>query len=68
MIFGEGLIMKGMLYKQLVSVAAVFSVVISMFAITPLEVSATTANLEGIQYQFSKDCKYVLEKRRLRQT
>lgn len=53
--------MKGKLYKQLVSVAAVFSVVISMFAITPLEVSATTANLEGIQYQFSKDCKYVLE-------
>ena len=53
--------MKGKLYKQLISVGAILSVVISMFAITPLEVSATTANLEGIQYQFSKDCKYVLE-------
>lgn len=53
--------MKGKFFKRLVSVAAVLSVVISMFAITPIEVCATTANLEGIQYQFSKDCKYVLD-------
>ena len=53
--------MKGKFFKRLVSVAAVLSVVISMFAITPIEVCATTANLEGVQYQFSKDCKYVLD-------
>lgn len=53
--------MKGKLYKKIISAWAIISVVISMFAINPLEVWATTANLEGIQYQFSKDCKYVLE-------
>lgn len=54
------MIMKGKLYKQVVSGLAMVSVVISMIAITPIEAKASSTSPKGVQYQFDEDCKYVV--------
>ena len=52
--------MKEKLYKKIITGLAIISFAVTTFAITPIEVHAGTTNPNGIQYQFDKDCKYVV--------